>query len=400
MSMQNVVEDVKKAVADFRAENDKALAEVKKNGHATAETREMVDRLNAKVTDLLSQVDEVQKAAQRKATSGGQEDEDAKTKAEHRAAFQAFVRGKKNHGLDNIKAAMSVGDDTKGGYAVPETLDLAIGERVRSTSPMRGVCNVMTLGNEKYVKVVPRGEAEAGWVGEEEERPETGTPTLAELTPYFGELYAQPKTTQRVLDDAGFNVEQWLSSEVGYTFGSKEGDVFTMGNGVKKPKGILAYTLSTAVDDDRTFGALQKVLSGSAGAFVADKLIDIVHALHDDYHAGARWMVSNLSLAAIRKLKDGQGNYLWQAPDLSSGPAGTLLGYGITKNHQMPDPAADANALIFGNFERGYTIYDLPGARVIRDDITSKGFVKFYTTKRVGGMVTDFDALKVLTLSA
>lgn len=399
MDLKNAVEDVKKAVHEMRMANDARLAEIEKRGHASAETEEKVNRLNARVTELQAQLEETQKQAQRRNTPGGQEDDGAAAKAEHRNAFLAFMRGNRNHGLDAIKAAMSVGDDTKGGYAVPETLDLQIGERVRSTSPMRGVCGQMTLGNENYKKIVPRGAADAGWVGEEQERPETSGPTLAELSPYYGEIYAMPKTTQKVLDDSALDVERWLSGEVGYTFGQKEGYAFTKGDGVKKPKGILTYSLSTVADATRAFGSIQKVVSGSAGAFVADKLIDVVHALHAGYRMGARWMLSNLSLAAIRKLKDGQGNYLWQA-DLVSGPAGTLLNYPITENPEMPDPAADANAVIFGNFERGYTIYDLPGTRVIRDDITSKGFVKFYTTKRVGGMVTDFDALKVLTLSA
>jgi HK97 family phage major capsid protein len=397
VDLKNAVEDVKKAVADFRAENERALKETKEHGRVSAETAEKVDRLNARVSEVQAQLDEVQKQAQRKSTAGAQ-DADPK-KAEHRKAFTAFMRGVKNHGLDSIQAAVSVGSDPAGGYAVPETLDLEIERYERDNAPMRSVCNVMTLSNENYQKLVSQGGAGSGWVGEQEARTETTTPTLAALSPYFGELYAEPKTTQRALDDMAINPEAWLSEEVGIEFAEQENDAFTRGNGVKKPKGILGYTLSTDVDGTRAFGSIQKIVSGSAGNFVADKLLDLVHALKRGYRTNAQFMLSNLSHAAVRKLKDGQGNYLWH-PDFASGGSGTLLGYPIIENDDMPDPAADANALLFGDFRRAYCICDIRGVRVLRDDLTSRPYVKFYTTKRLGGMLVQDRAVKVLTLSA
>jgi HK97 family phage major capsid protein len=395
---KNAVEQFNKSLADFRAENDKALAEMKANGRTSAETAEKVDRLNAVVTDLQAQVNEAQKMVQRKATGGSDAETDPR-KAEHRKQFANYLRGARGAEAALIQAAVSVGSDPAGGYAVPETLDLNIERYERDNTPMRDVCNVMTLSNENYIKLVSQGGAGSGWVGEQESRTETSTPTLAELRPYFGEIYAEPKTTQRALDDMAIDVEGWLSEEVGIEFSEKENDAFTRGDGVKKPKGILAYTLSTDVDGTRAFGSIQKVITGSAGAFVADKLIDLVHALKRGYRANAQFMMSNLSLAAVRKLKDGQGNYLWQ-PDFSGGGSGTLLGYGITENDDMPDPAADANAAIFGDFRRAYCICDIRGVRVLRDELTSRPYVKFYTTKRLGGMLVQDRALKVLTLSA
>jgi HK97 family phage major capsid protein len=392
--VQNAVEDVKKAVADFRAENEKALAEVKKNGHATAETREMVDRLNARVTEVLAQVDEVQKQAQRLKPADGAEADPKK--AEHRKAFQGYLR---KGDVTSLKAAISVGSDPDGGYAVPETLDLMIERYERDNTPMRTVCNVQTLSNENYTKLVSQGGASSGWVGEKQSRAETGTPTLATLKPYFGELYAKPKSTQRALDDSAVDIEAWLSEEVGLEFAEQENAAFLTGDGSEKPKGLLAYTLSTATDGPRSFGSIQKIVTGSPGAFVADKIVDLVHALKRGYRQGAQFMLSNLSLAAIRKLKDGQGNYLWQ-PNFAQGSSGLLLGYGIVENDDMPDPAADANALIFADFRRAYTIYDVRGVRVLRDEFTEKPHVMFYTTKRVGGMLVQDRAAKVLTLSA
>jgi HK97 family phage major capsid protein len=393
-NVRNAVEKVQDAVAQMRAENDRRLSEIEKKGHASAETEQKVNRLNEQVAVLQAQLDETQKQAQRKSAAGGH-DSDPK-KAEHSKAFQAFVR---TGDVASLRAAISVGDDTKGGYAVPETLDLQIEKYERDNAPMRSLCKVESLSNENFTKLVAQGTAGSGWVGEQEARPETGTPTLAELKPYFGEIYAKPKSTQRALDDLAINVEAWLAEEVGLEFAQKENDAFLTGNGVKKPKGILAYTLSTDVDGTRAFGSIQKIVSGSAGGFVADKLIDVVHALHRNYRQGAQFMMSNLSLAAIRKLKDGQNNYLWQ-PDYSQGPSGTLLGYTVAENDAMPDPAADANSLIFGNFQRAYTIYDVRGVRVLRDEYSAKPYVEFYTTKRVGGMLVQDRAVKVLTLSA
>lgn len=397
MDMQNAVEQVKKAVADMRAENDRRLAEIEKKGHASAETEEKVNRLNARVSELQAQLDETQKQAQRKPTAGGPEVDPRK--AEHRKAFQAFMRGAKNHGLDSIKAAVEVGDDRKGGYGVPETLDAMIEQHERDNTPMRGVCNVVTLSNESYKKLVSPGGVGSGWVGEKDARPETSTPELQELSPWFGEIYAAPQSTQRALDDVSFDVERWLGDEVGFEFAQKENSAFTLGNGVKKPKGILGYTLSTDVDGTRAFGSIQKIISGSAGNFVADKLIDLVYALHRGYRANAQFMGSSLALAALRKLKDGQNNYLWQ-PDFTKGEGGTLLGKPYLENDDMPDPAADANALMFGDFRRAYTIYDLRGVRVLRDEYTVTPYIRFYSTKRMGGMLVQDRAVKVLTLSA
>lgn len=399
MDVKNAVEKINEAVAQMRAENDRRLAEIERKGYASAETEEKVNKLNARVTEMQAQLEETQKHGQRRSTAGGTDGDSDPRKAEYRKHFTGFLRGTRGAEAALLQAAASVGSDPAGGYAVPETLDTAIERYERDNSPMRTVCNVMTLSNENYEKLVSRGGAGSGWVGEEEARTETGTPTLSALRPYFGEIYAEPKSTQKALDDIAIDVEAWLAEEVGIEFAEQENDAFTRGNGVKKPKGILGYTLSTDVDGTRAFGSIQKVNSGSAGAFVADKLIDLVHSLKRGYRANAQFMLSSLGLAAVRKLKDGQNNYLWQ-PDFAAGEGGTLLGKPVIENDDMPDPAADANALLFGDFRRAYTIYDVRGVRVLRDEFTSKPHVKFYTTKRMGGMLVQDRAVKVYTLSA
>ena len=323
-----------------------------------------------------------------------------KAASEHKTAFMQFVRKGIDTGLGELQAkALQIGVDSDGGYAVPEELDRNIIELLRDTSPMRQVCNQITVGTPDYKRLVNLGGAGSGWVGETAERPATGTPTLGQISAFMGEIYANPQATQTSLDDLFFNAEGWLNDEVAREFSEKEGNAFLLGNGTNKPKGLLAYTLDVKNDAERDFGVLQKLITGTAGEITGDNLIDLIHALKAGYRANGTWMMGNLTVAYMRKLKDKEGNYLWR-PGLEAGAPSVLLGYGITENEDMPDVAADANAIAFGDFKRAYTIVDRIGTRVLRDPYTNKPYVGFYTTKRVGGMLVDSQAVKVLTLSA
>jgi len=381
---------------EFKADNDRRLAEIKATGRADPLTEEKIDRHSKAIGELQAQLDDLQKVGQRRGAAPASEDD--RKKAEHRKAFEAFMRRGKEDGLAQLQASVNLGSDEEGGFLVPDSVDSAIEQIERDNTPMRQLCRVIPVSNEGYEKLVNLGGSGSGWVDETESRPETTTPTLAALKPYFGEIYANPAATQKSLDDAAFNVESWLAEEVAIDFAEKENDAFTSGNGVKKPKGILGYTLSTSADGTRSFGEIQKVHSGSSGAFVADKLIDLVYSLKRGYRMNAAWMTTALALAAIRKLKDGQNNYLFQ-PSFVAGQPQMLLGYPIEENDDVPVPAADAKAVIFGDFRRGYCIVDVRGVRVTRDPYTNKPKVHFYTTKRVGGFVVNDRALKVYVLS-
>lgn len=392
---------------EFKADNDRRIAEIKATGHTDPLTEQKVDRhskaigdmqakLDGLVAQLQAQVDELQKVAQRRggAVPAG---DDAKTKA-HRDAFFAFMRQGDARNLLELQAAVELGSDKKGGYAVPQNLDTEIETFERDNTPMRQLCRVISVGNEGYERLVNQGGAGSGWVGEKEARPATTTPELAVLSPFFGEIYANPAITQRALEDPVIDLGAWLSEEVGIEFAEQENDAFTRGSGIKKPKGILSYTLSTSADGTRSFGEIQKVHSGSSGAFVADKLIDLVYTLKRGYRMNARWMLSAPSVGAIRKLKDGQNNYLFQ-PSFVAGQPQMIMGYPIEENDDVPAPAADANAALFGDFRRAYIIVDVRGVRVLRDELTNKPFVNFYSTKRVGGFLVQDRAVKVYTLS-
>ncbi|SDI07091.1 phage major capsid protein [Pseudomonas panipatensis] len=392
--VKQVAEELGAKFEEFKQKNDKRVDSLE------AEKGKLVEQVEG-LNEKLGALDEL-KSALEKEIAGLKRPDGTGTKAanEHKTAFMQFVRKGVDTGLGELQAkALQIGVEADGGYAVPEELDRAIIELLRDESPMRQVCNQITVGTPDYKRLVNLGGAGAGWVGETAPRPETGTPALAQINAFMGEIYANPQATQTSLDDMFFDAEGWLNSEVGREFSEMEGSAFLLGNGTNKPKGVLAYPLAVTGDKTRPYGTLQKLISGTAGAFNGDKLIDLVHALKAGYRSSATWMMNNLSVAYVRKLKDSDGNYLWR-PGLEVGQPSSLIGYGITENEDMPDIAADANALMFGDFKRGYTIVDRIGTRVLRDPYTNKPYVGFYTTKRVGGMLVDSQAIKVLTLSA
>jgi len=389
-----VAKELKGAFEDFKKSNDKELESIKAEKNKLEEKTDKLNEKLGELDNLKAELEKEIKAAKRPGAAASTEVE------AHKKAFGQFLRKGADDGLADLqKKAIQVAVDSDGGFAAPEELDTSLLELLRDESPMREVCGSIIIGASGYKKLVNLGGAGSGWVGETEARPATGTPTIAQLEAYMGEIYANPQATQQSLDDIHFNVEQWLSEEVAREFSEKEGNAFLLGNGTNKPKGILSYAMDVAADKGRTFGVLQKMVSGVAGSFTGDNLIDLVYSTKKGYRKNAVFMMNTLSLAKARKFKDSDGNYLWQ-PGLQAGQPSTLLSYGVAENEDMPDAAADANAILFGDFKRGYAIVDRFGTRVLRDPYTNKPNIGFYTTKRVGGMLLDSNAIKVLTLSA
>lgn len=393
-TVKAVAEELGRKFEEFKTTNDKRVEAIEAEKGKLAE---QVDTLNGK----LSELDELKTGLEKEIASlkrpgGPSLNSDV---SEHKGAFMQFVRKGREDGLAELQAkALQTTVDSDGGYAVPEELDRSILELLRDESPMRQVCNQITVSTPDYKKLVNLGGTGSGWVGETASRPETGTPTLAQIVAHMGEIYANPQATQTSLDDLFFNAESWLQEEVAREFAEQEGLAFLTGNGTNKPKGLLAYDLSEDADGTRDFGKFQKVLVDTAGAVAGDDLINLIYSLKRGYRANASWMMSGLTVSVLRVLKDQQGNYLWQ-PGLQAGQPSTLMGYSIVENEDMPDVAVNSNAVMFGDFRLAYTIVDRIGTRVLRDQYTNKPNVGFYTTKRVGGMATDTQAVKVLTLT-
>lgn len=296
-----------------------------------------------------------------------------------------------------IQAAMQSGDPSQGGYLAPVEWDRTIAKQLLTVSPMRRIANVISTTTGGFSTVWNAGGWGSGWVGETAERPQTSTPTLASVTYRAGELFAQPALTQVLLDDATFDIQGWLASELADTFARQEGIAFLAGDGTNKPRGLLQYQdPNTPVHPG---GNLVVVPSGSASAITGDNLIDFALSLPSPYRTGARWLMSSLTVAIIRKLKDGQGNYLWNN-DYQAGQPASLLGYPVEVDENMPSIAPGNTPIAFGDFKRGYTINDRFGTRILRDPYTVKGFMLFYSTRRVGGGVTDPNAIRLLKVAA
>lgn len=310
------------------------------------------------------------------------------------AGFDAFLRS----GSMAEAKALSGASDAAGGYAVPREIDAMVDATLKAISPIRAIANVVTVGSSGYRKLVASGGFKSGWAAETGARAETDTPVFNEIAPPMGDLFANPAASQAMLDDAAFDVETWLASEVAREFAAAEGAAFVSGNGNSKPRGFLSAPTAATADATRAFGTLQYVASGAAGGFAAnpeEKLIDLVQTLRAPYRQGASWVMNSATLARIRKFKTADGAMLW-VPALAAGQPATLLGYPVVEAEDMPDIAANTMAIAFGNFRAGYLIAERGETQVLRDPYSNKPFVHFYATKRVGGMVSNSEAIKLL----
>ena len=315
----------------------------------------------------------------------------------------AFVNGYLRRGSEVELKSFSGTVASDGGYAVPQEIDAAIDATLKNISPIRSIANVVRVGSAGYRKLVTQNGVTSGWASETATRPETATPIFNEIVPSFGELYANPAATQAMLDDAAFDVENWLADEIATEFAKAEGAAFVNGDGVNKPKGFLRSEVASTGDATRAFGTLQYVAAGAAGGFAAanpqDRLIELVHALRAPYRQGASWVMNASTLATIRKFKTSDGAFIWQ-PGLSAGRPDMLLGYPVVEAEDMPDIAAGSLSIAFGNFRAGYLIAERTETNILRDPYSNKPYVHFYATKRLGGAVTNSEAIKLMKFAA
>ena len=318
-----------------------------------------------------------------------------KNRTEH-AEFDSAVLGTKDDPV--VISQGQTGVDALGGYAVPFALDRKILSKVRDLNVMRRLCSSQSVSTPETYWNVDLGGTDAGWVGELTARPNTNVPQLARAGITWGEIYANPKASYRLLDDALFNVESWYSQKVAETFADYEEEAFLTGNGTNKPKGLLDYDYVATADGSRDFGKFQKITSAT---LTADTIIDLYYSLRQVYRGNnTAWLMNPSTIQALRKLKDGNQNYIW-IDNIANGMVGTLLGRPVYESRFMPDFSTAGNkAILFGDFKKAYTIFDLHGLRIVRDVYTDKTSVQFYTSKRVGNMVQDSCAVKCLVKGA
>lgn len=372
---------------ETRAAKVDALAAAVDDGETFAALDTEVRELDEKIARA-ERVAEAERAGAARAETRGPD--------EGEAEVRAFLRGEAR--------AMATSGGPEGGYLVPEQLDRTILRHLQDLTPMRRVARVVSTTSQDFRTLVAKTGASSGWVHEHGARTETDEPTLGMITPYPGELYARPTVTQHLLEDAAFDVQTFVADHVATEFAFQEGEAFVRGDGIAKPTGFLQSNTTDEADGVRAFGTLQHVVTGSAaglGTSPADTLINLMTTLRPIYRQGpgVAWMMNSTTAGELRRLKDGDGRYLWQ-DSLAEGVPNRLLGYPVVESEGMPAIAAGEYPIAFGNWRRGYIIADRRGTRMIRDELTKPGFVRYYFSRRVGGAVVDSNAIKLLQVAA
>lgn len=420
---EKVLFEVKNAFEEYKASNDQRIADAVK-GAVDPLLEEKLARIDADLLDKQEKLDQLYVQSRRKSiTLDGKavdiDELDAKAQEwakltahhanrpapadygydnlkEYKAAFARYLRKDDRVLTPDEQKALSVGSDPDGGYVVDPDTSGRIVRKQYETSPMRQYASIQVITTSALEGLHDLDEAASGWVGERQARPETSTPQLKMWSIPVHEQYAEPQATQKLVDDAGIDMAGWLADMVADKLVRTENTAFVAGDGDMKPRGFTTYPAGSTNP-----GQIVEYNTGVSGGFAAapnggDVLIDMIQGLKSNYRSNANFFMGRLTVAGVRKLKDSDGAYLWQ-PGIAVGAPSTLLGYGIAEFEDMATyTTPDARAIAFGDMAQAYQIVERMGIRVLIDPYTNKPFIKYYTTKRVGGDVVNFEAINLL----
>lgn len=402
-SIGDIADLVKKqgaAFEEFKRSNDE-LIKAKAEGKAVSDLEAKVGKINDDLSELGKQITDIAKKSNRPDPGAGDLTAD---QAEHKSAFrEAFLRKGDDAGLKDLeRKAFQRGSDVDGGYLIDSEMEASIDRVAGTISTMRTLADVRTIGKEGLKFRVKTSGLAARWVGEGEAGGESTNPKYAQLEILAEEMEVEPWAFNSALEDADFDVAADLMDEAGIGFGEAEGAAFISGTGVKKPRGILAY--DTVADASYAWGKVGYIKSGASGAFAAsnpgDNIIDLIHSLKASYRTGATLLMADTTLAAVRKIKDGSGNFYLFNPDPTGKFAGLVLGVPVEIDDNMPVLNTNSLSIAYANFQRAYRIVDRKGIALIRDNLTTKGTTKFNFRKRVGGGIKNFEAIKLMKFAA
>jgi HK97 family phage major capsid protein len=395
--VKQLVEEVNRAFVEHKKKNDQRLQELEKNNHVDPLLEKQVERISAEIqglNDMKERVERLHTALNRPGIEYTSEPSaDPERKAQRKAMLQYIRKGEAALSPQEFKL-LSSDSDPAGGYWVASAMSDQVVQKVFETSPMRKIIAVETISGDALEIPEDINEASAGWTAEKSSRTETATPDIGVRRIPVHELYAQPKATQTLLDDSRIDIENWLANKIADKISRMENTAFISGDGIGKPRGILTYPAGTTNP-----GQVQQINSGSASALTADGLRSVYYALKNPYADNASWLLSRSSVEAVSKLKDSSGQYLWQ-PGLQAGEPQTLMGRPIERMEDMPNVAANSLSVAFGDWRQAYTAVDRTGVRILRDPFSAKPFVMFYTTKRTGGDVLNFEAYVIQKTAA
>jgi HK97 family phage major capsid protein len=382
--------------------NETLLTAVKEVGRVGVEAKQLHDEVRARVkaveastTDVQNRIDGIETAMNRaghSVASAGAPSAEAKA---HAAAFDSFLRKGSTHGLAAISETktLMVSSDQDGGYLAPAELSAKIIARVSEISPIRRIASVVNTGAPQVEHIVDNDDLDAVWVSETDARPAGRTPKLGKKVISVHELLASPAATTQFLEDSVWDVDAWLARKASTKFAQTEGRAFLTGTGKGMPRGMLTYPSAPGTQDNGWY--VTQLPSGSASGFAPDGLLTATYAIKSAYRANASWLMSRAVALEVRKLKDSDGNYLWQR-GLQQGQPDLLLGYPINECEDMPAVATGSLSIAFGDFNAGYEIVDRIGISVTRDPFSVKPLVQFDTRKRVGGDVINCEAFVLI----
>lgn len=394
--INDLIEKQGQAFEQFKSANDERLKSIETKGYAPADLNEKVDKINADLAKLDKELLEISKKGNRLNVGGS---EMTAEQEEYKAAFKKFLRKGHDHGLEELqRKAMNASSDPDGGYLVLPEMDQTIDRIAPTISAMFRLANTVTIGTAKYEKLVKKSGMSMRRVAEGATGGETTEPTYAKIGIEVFTAEVEPWVYNETLEDAFINLENDLAMEAAIGFAEGAGAEFITGNGVGKARGITAY--NNVANASYSWGNVGYIVSGKSAAFAsvapADKIVGLQHALKSQYRPGAVWLMNDSTLGVVRQMKDSSGSYyLWQ-PDPLAAFGGRFLGNTVEVDDNMPDIAAGAYAVAFGNIQRGYTIVNRAGTTLIRDNITAKGTTKFNFRRRFGGGITNFEAIKLM----
>ena len=321
----------------------------------------------------------------------------------HKKAMAAYLRTGDDDGLRGLNLegkAMSTAVSADGGYLLNPQMSDTIASMLSSTTSLRALCNVVQIDATSYDVIVDNTDVGSAWQTEAAAVTESATPNINRISIKLNDLSAMPKASQRLLDDTAFDVEAWLSQKIATRFIRAEAGAFINGTGVDMPKGILLPT--KIANASWTWGNLGYIPTGFASDFAStnpiDCIVTLIYSLAADYRGNATFVMNSKTAGAVRKIKDSTGRFMWM-DSFQSGQPSTLMGYRVVILEDMPDIAANTYPIAFGDFHSGYTIAERPDLRILRDPFSAKPNVLFYASKRVGGDITDYSAIKLLKVA-
>lgn len=377
---------------DFKVVNEQILKLKEQNQSVDPLLHQQLNRINNHLDEYKAKIDLLETSMARPFTEGNGGnfiDND------HKNAFINYLRSGNENNLANLEQkSLSAGIDTDGGFLISKTTSKQIIKTLEEISPMRKLASIEQISTSSLDVIEDYDKAQAGWTSETKAVSDTETPKINKRNIPVFELFAQPSATQKLIDDSSIDIEKWLAEKLINSFSRLESQAFIKGDGASCPRGILTY------QDGKEWGRIEQIKTGNDTALDADNLFNLYFKLKETYTNNASFLMNRFTLHQIRTLKDkNSGRYLWN-PGISEGTPDTLLGVRVYESSDMPIVEKNALAIALADFKQAYKIVDRLGVRVLRDPYTFKPFVKFYTTKRVGGDVLNFDAIKLLKIAA